>query len=327
MKCFSLSRPTTVYTFRMTNPIPSGTAPHPAEQGVRSTLIGIGVNVLLATGKAIAGILGHSYALIADAIESGMDILSSSMVLVGLKVAALPADENHPQGHGKAEPLVTVVVAVFLFLAAYEIARQSLHEILHPHALPRPWTLLVLIAVVVIKEGLFRYVHAIGEKAGSTAVKGDAQHQRSDVITSAAAFVGIAVALIGSHFHPDPRWASADDWAALFASGWVAYNGWGILRGALYELTDARPDPELEAQIRRIAMEVPEVEGTDKCFVRKMGFDYYVELDVRVHPQMTVARSHEITHAVQAAVRAHIPDKRFARVLVHIEPTPDASRA
>jgi cation diffusion facilitator family transporter len=303
----------------------TGNSEHPAEAGVRSTLVGIGVNFALVLVKAAAGVFGHTYALIADAIESGMDILASVLVLIGLKVAAKPADENHPQGHGKAEPLATVVVAAFLFLAAYEIARQSVHEIRHPHVLPKPWTLAVLVGVVVAKEALFRFVARVGGEAGSGAVKADAQHQRSDVITSAAAFVGIAVALIGSHFSPDPRWSSADDWAALFASGWIAWNGWGILRGALYELTDAHPDAELEAEVRRVALSVPGVDSLHQCFVRKMGFDYFVELDVRVDGGLTVSRGHDIAHGVQDAVRAQIPDKRFARVLVHIEPTRPAA--
>jgi cation diffusion facilitator family transporter len=298
----------------------SSPPPHPAEVGVRSTLIGIGVNLLLVVGKAAAGVLGHTYALIADAIESGLDVVSSILVLIGLKVAARPADENPPQGHGKAEPLATVVVAVFLFVAAYEIARQSLHEIRHPHTLPAPWTLLVLVGVVVVKEALFRFIARVGSESDSGAVKADAQHQRSDVVTSAAAFVGISVALVGSRVDPDPRWSAADDWAALFASVWIAYNGYHILRGALYELTDAHPDAELEARVRRIAAQVPGVVSLDKCFVRKMGFDYYVEIDVRVDRDMPVYRAHEIAHAVQDAVRAGIKGKRFARVLAHVEP-------
>jgi cation diffusion facilitator family transporter len=296
-------------------------APHPAEAGVRSTLIGIGINLLLVVAKATAGILGHTYALIADAIESGMDVVSSALVLIGLKVAVKPADENHPQGHGKAEPLATVVVAIFLFLAAYEIGRQSLHEIANPHTLPAPWTLFVLVGVVIVKELLARFIAKVGGESGSGAVKADAQHQRADVVTSAAAFIGIAIALIGSHFSPDPRWSSADDWAALLASGFIAYNGFGILKGALYELTDARPDVALEEEVRNAALTVPGVVSTDKCFVRKMGFDYFVELDVRVDPQMTVEHAHDISHQVQDMVRARIKDKRFTRVLVHPEPS------
>ncbi|MDX1931937.1 MAG: cation diffusion facilitator family transporter [Capsulimonadales bacterium] len=305
-------------------PDPSRTPPHPADAGVRSTLIGIGVNLLLVVGKATAGVVGHSYALIADAIESGMDVLSSALVLIGLKVASRPADENHPQGHGKAEPLATVVVSIFLFLAAYEIGRASLHEILHPHTLPAPWTLIVLVAVVVVKETLARFLTQVGGQSGSGAVQADAQHQRADVITSAAAFLGISIALIGHRFSPDPRWSSADDWAALLASVFIAYNGLCILRGALYELTDARPGAALEAEVRQAAARVPGVRGTDKCFVRKMGFDYFVEIDIRVDPSLTVEQGHRIAHAVQDAVREEIKGKRFARVLAHVEPaSPD----
>lgn len=295
-------------------------APHPAEAGMRSTVIGIGINLFLVVAKAAAGIFGHTYALIADAIESGMDVVSSVLVLIGLRMSAKPPDENHPQGHGKAEPLATVVVAVFLFLAAYEIGRHSIHEITHPHTMPAPWTLAVLVGVLVIKEALARFIDKVGGESGSGAVKADAQHQRADVVTSAAAFVGISIALIGAHYSPDPRWSSADDWAALFASGFIAYNGFNILRGALYELTDAHPDTELEAQVRRVAQSVPGVKGTDKCFVRKMGFDYFVELDVRMDPELSLFEAHEIAHHVQDAVRAQIPEKRFTRVLVHPEP-------
>lgn len=295
--------------------------PHPAEQGMRSTLIGIGVNLVLALGKALAGVFGHSYALVADAIESGMDVLSSILVYFGLKVSTLPADENHPQGHGKAEPLAAVVVSLFLFVAAFGIAFESIERIRVPHQMPAPWTLLVLLAVVGIKEALVRFALKVGEETGSNAVKADALHQRTDTLTSIAAFVGILIAQIGSRIHPDTRWPSADDWAALVASVVIFHNGVNILRGALFELTDAHPDPALEAEVRRVALTVPEVDNLDKCFIRKMGFDYYVELDVRVDREMPVYRAHEIAHQVQDAVRAHISDKRFARVLVHIEPT------
>lgn len=301
--------------------MPAPATPHPADLGVRSTLVGIGVNVVLLAAKATAGVTGHTYALVADAIESGMDVMASLLLLVGLKVASRPADANHPQGHGKVEPLATVAVAVFLFLAAYEIGRQSLHEIAHPHTIPAPWTLGVLIGVVLSKELLARHIARVGEASGSAALKADAQHQRSDVVTSAAAFVGIAVALVGSRLSPDPRWSSADDWAALLASGWIAWNGLSILRGALYELTDAHPDPGLEAEVRRIALTIPGVLGTDKCFVRKMGFDYFVELDVRMDRDLPLYRAHETAHAVQDAVREQITDRRFIRVLVHQEPT------
>lgn len=295
--------------------------PHPADAGMRGVLIGIIINGLLAIGKAAAGIFGHSYALVADGIESATDVFSSLLVYIGLKVSTRPADENHPHGHGKAEPLTAVAVAFFLFLAAALVAYHSIREILTPHTMPAAWTLIALVTVVAIKESLFRSILRIGEEAGSVAIQGDALHHRSDAITSIAAFIGIAVALIGSRFSPDPRWSSADDWAALLASGAIAYNGWGILRRALYELTDARPDASIEEEVRRVARTVPGVADLDKGLVRKMGFDYYVELDVLVDRDMPVHKAHDIAHEVQDTVREKVAQGRVARVLVHIEPT------
>lgn len=293
---------------------------HPAEQGMRATLLGIGINILLAAGKALAGVFGHSYALIADAIESATDVLASVLVYVGLRVSSKPADDNHPYGHGKAEPIATVAVGLFLFMAAYGIARQSLHEIRNPHALPAVWTLLVVLSVVVIKEILFRFVDRVGEQVGSSALKGDAFHHRSDALTSAAAFFGIAIALLGSRFNPDPRWSSADDWAALFASLIVAYNGFTICKGALLELSDARPSEQIEQEVREKALLVPGVVSLDKCLVRKVGFDYFVDLDVRVDRNMPVYQAHAIAHQVQATLQKEVTAAKIVRALVHIEP-------
>ncbi len=295
---------------------------HPAIQGMRATLLGIAINILLATGKALAGVFGHSYALIADAIESATDVVSSILVYVGLRVSARPPDENHPYGHGKAEPLATVAVALFLFFAAYNIGWHSVKQIRDPHIMPAPWTLIVLVAVVVIKEILFRFVSRVGEDVGSSALKGDAFHHRSDALTSAAAFIGIAVALIGHWFHPDPRWSSADDWAALIASFVIARNGWEICKGAVLELTDIRPSGDIETAVRRIALTVPNVTSLHKCIVRKVGFDYYVDLDVRVDRNMPVYQAHVIAHQVQSALRGDISGVMIAKVLVHIEPEP-----
>ena len=294
---------------------------HPAHRGMRSTLLGIAINLLLAAGKAAAGIVGHSYALVADAVESATDVFSSTLVYLGLRFAMKPADDNHPWGHGKAEPLAAVAVALLLCGAAYTIAHQSLEQIRTPHALPAPWTLLVLLSVLVIKESLFRFVMKVGQDAGSSAVKGDALHHRSDALTSVAAFVGISTALIGSRVHPSIHWSSADDWAALAASLVVAYNGWGIFQGALHELTDARPDSAIEEEVRRIALTVPGVVNLDRCTVRKVGFDYFVDLDVRVDRDMPVHQAHTIGHQVQDTVRGNMRGGRIARVLVHIEPT------
>lgn len=284
-----------------------------AQKGMRSTLIGIGFNLILAAIKATAGVLGHSYALIADAVESTTDVASSLIVWMGLRYSVKPPDDNHPYGHGKAEPLAAMAVSLALFAAAAGVAIESVREIRLPHHAPAPFTLVVLVLVIVVKEALFRYVLKVGDTTRSTAVKSDAWHHRSDALTSAAAFIGISIALIGGS-----GYEAADDWAALFAAFIIALNAYLLLRPALDELTDARPDPALEAQVRAVARQIPEVIGTHKCHVRKMGFDYYVDLDVIVDGAMTVTRGHEIAHDVQNAIRAANP--LFSKVLIHVEP-------
>ena len=284
-----------------------------AQQGMRSTLVGIGANLVLAATKATAGVLGHSYALLADAVESSMDIASSLIVWLGLRYSVKPPDENHPYGHGKAEPLAGMAVSLALFAASAGIAIESVREIRLPHHAPAPFTLVVLVLVIAVKELLFRYVFKVGDTTHSTAVKSDAWHHRSDALTSGGAFIGISIALIGG-----PGYEAADDWAALFAAFVIALNAYLLLRPALEELTDAKPDPALEVQVRNVAQRIPGVIGTHKCHVRKMGFDYYVDLDVIVDGGMTVKRGHEIAHGVQNAIRAANP--LFSKVLIHVEP-------
>jgi cation diffusion facilitator family transporter len=293
--------------------IETQSAIHPASHGLRSTLAGIIVNLCLAAIKGIAGVAGHSYALIADATESLTDVLSSLVVYVGLRVAMRPPDANHPYGHGKAEPMAAVAVSIALFGAAIAIAFESIHEILTPHTMPAPFTLLVLPVVVVAKETMFRFVNRVGSSIGSAAVKTDAWHHRSDAITSALAFVGISIALVGGK-----GWESADDWAALLASGLIAYNAYLMLRPAVRELGDALPGTRITQEIQPIANTVPGVIDIEKCFVRKMGFDYYVDLHVVVDGNLPVRRGHEIAHQVKDAIQSAYP--RVADVLVHIEP-------
>jgi len=287
---------------------------HPAYKGLRSTLIGIVANTLLAATKGIAGVLGNSYALIADAIESTTDIASSFIVWGGLKISALPPDADHPYGHGKAEPLAAVVVSLTLIAAAIGIAIQSVREIVTPHHAPAPFTLVVLVLVVVTKETLFRFVFKVGQSVNSTAVKSDAWHHRSDAITSAAAFIGISIALIGG-----VGYESADDWAALFASSIIVFNAYRILRPAINEVMDAAPPTVVEDSVRKIALKVEGVMAVEKCFVRKMGFSYYVDLHVTVEGTLSVRQGHDIARQVKQIIRTSYPN--IVEVLVHIEPS------
>lgn len=288
--------------------------PHPVSKGLRSTLIGILANTLLAVIKGAAGVLGNSYALIADAIESTTDIASSLVVWSGLKISAIPPDADHPYGHGKAEPLAAVIVSLTLFAAGIGIAVESVREILIPHHAPAAFTLIVLVIVVVTKESLFRFVFGVGEGIDSTAVKSDAWHHRSDALTSGAAFVGISISLIGG-----PGYESADDWAALFASTIILFNAYRILLPAIHEVMDRVPQSNLEQHIRQAAREVEGVIALEKCLIRKMGFAYYVDLHVTVDGALSVREGHDIAREVKEAIRTQYPN--IADVLVHIEPS------
>lgn len=280
---------------------------------MRTTIIGMVVNLGLACGKLVAGWIGHSHALIADGVESLADLLSSVIVWRGLRLAAEPPDHDHPYGHGKAEPLAAALVALMLIFAAAWIAWTSVIEIRHPHDSPAPFTLGVLLLVVVIKETLYRWVWGKGTRIDSTAVRSDAWHHRSDAITSFCAAVGITVALVGG-----PAYAVADDIAALVAAGIIAFNGWRLWRSARDELMDAAPDEQVVAEIRAVAGSVAGVAGVEKCFVRKMGPSRFVDIHVEVAPELTVRRAHEIAHEVKAALRRQRPE--IADVLVHVEP-------
>ena len=288
-------------------------------RSLRVTLIGLVINALLTTAKFTAGILGHSHALIADAVESLADIFSSIIVWRALVIAAEPEDEDHPYGHGKAEPLAAATVSTMLVAAGAWIAVHAFRAIAHPHPAPAPFTLVVLLGVIGIKEGLFRFVLREAISVESSAVQTDAWHHRSDVITSFAAAIGISVALLGGK-----GYESADEVAAIVAAAIIVWNAWRLLRPALNELMDRSPSRELTERIRHIAESVKGVERVEKTLVRKMGYHFYADMHVEVDPQMTVQHSHNIAHEVKDNIRTQIP--RVRDVLVHIEPTGQRKR-
>jgi len=283
------------------------------KRGLRTTFIGIVVSFFLAAIKIVTGVVGNSYALIADGIESTTDIFTSSIVLAGLYFASKPADEDHPYGHGKAEPFAGVAVAFGIFIAAMIIVVQSIYEIITPHHAPAPFTLIVLVMVIITKESLFRFVIKVGDNAKSVAIKNDAWHHRSDAITSVAAFIGISIALIGGE-----GYESADDFAALFASVIIIINAYRIFKPALYELLDTAPPANTIQKVRDVANKVENVMGIDKCYVRKMGFDYFVDIHVLVDANLPVFQGHEIAHKVKDELMREYSN--ISDVLVHIEP-------
>jgi cation diffusion facilitator family transporter len=283
------------------------------QRGIKTVLIGVLLNALLAVIKIVTGILGNSFALVADGIESTTDIFSSLIVWGGLKISSRPADDNHPYGHGKAESLAAFVVSVALLGAALIIIIQSIREIITPHQLPATFTLYVLVGVVITKELLYRFVFKAGTEANSTAMKADAWHHRSDAITSAAAFIGILIAVVGGE-----GYEMADDWAALVASGFITYNGIRMMRFALHEIMDTVPGTEIELKIRKLAKETAGVMDIEKCYIRKSGVTYILDIHVEVDPDLTVAEGHEIAHQLKdRLLNSHLA---ISYVMVHVEP-------
>jgi cation diffusion facilitator family transporter len=283
------------------------------QTAIKATYFSIIGNTSLALIKGMAGIFGNSYALIADAIESTTDIFASLLVLFGIKYSNRPADKNHPYGHGRAEPLITFLVVGFLITSATIIAYESIKNIGIPHDLPKPWTLLVLGAIIIWKEISYRVVLKKSKETHSSSLKADAWHHRSDAITSIAAFTGISIALIlGKGYE------SADDWAALFASFFILYNSYLIFRPALGEIMDEHVYDDLIEEIRQVAHKVEGVEDTEKCFIRKAGMQYHVELHATVKADLTVREGHDIAHKLQDTLREEIP--QLGHVLIHIEP-------
>lgn len=283
------------------------------QTAVKATYFSIIGNTSMAIVKFLAGFFGNSYALIADAIESTADIFASFLVLFGIKYSNRPADKKHPYGHGRAEPLITFLVVGFLITSAAIIAHESIINIQTPHQLPKTWTLIILGAIIIWKEYSFRLVMKRSIQTNSSSLKADAWHHRSDAITSVAAFLGISTALIlGKGYE------AADDWAALFASGFILYNSYLIFRPALGEIMDEHLYDDLIAQIRVVSLQVDGIVDTEKCFIRKAGMQYHVDLHARVDSNITVKEGHHLAHKLKDTLRERIP--QLGHVLIHVEP-------
>ena len=283
------------------------------QQGVRATIVALLVSATLATLKIGAGIIGDSYALVADGVESVLDIFTGLLVLGGLRVSASEPTQTYPYGRGKAEPLAALVVATVLLLAAIGIAIGAAQEIVSPQTAPAPFTLIVLVIVLIAKEATYRWLITRGRAIGSQAIEVDAWHHRADALTSLAAFIGISLALAGGE-----RWVRADDWAALVACAVIAWNGVRLFQGGLREVLDVSAPAEVRARVRDIASAVDEVAGVDEVRVRRSGLVYLVDIHIEVDHQMSVHRGHSIGHDVKdALLGCELP---ILDVLVHVEP-------
>jgi len=286
---------------------------HLERKAIRAIYFSILGNLVLAIIKGLSGVFGNSYALIADAIESTSDVLSSILVWVGLKYAHKPADKNHPYGHGKIEPLVTFVVVAFLVVSAIVIAYESILHIQAPHETPESWTLIVLAAIIIWKEASFQIINRKSRETHSSSLKADAWHHRSDAITSIMAFLGISTALIfGEGFE------SADDWAALLASGIIIYNSYKIFRPALAEIMDEHVYDDLIIEIREISTTVEGILAIEKCLIRKAGMKYHLDMHAIVDGQISVTEGHRISHLLQDTLIEKMP--KLGHIIIHIEP-------
>ncbi len=284
-------------------------------QAKRAAALSLITNFLLAIAKGLGGILGHSDALIADAIESCADIFSSFLVLFGLQYAHKPADEDHPYGHGKAEPLITFAVVGFLLISATIIAVESIRHLNETQQQPEFFTLYILGAIIIIKELSYRYVYRKGVLTKSSSLKADAWHHRSDAISSLIAFLGISCTyLFGKGFE------KADDWAALIAALFIVYNAYRIFRPALGEIMDEHTHHELIDEIRKASKEVPGVIDIEKCWARKNGMTYVVDLHLEMNGALTVTEGHGISHDLKDHLMEKFP--YITEVLIHIEPAP-----
>ena len=270
-------------------------------------------NFFLVFVKLTAGILGNSFALIADSIESAGDVFSSLIIYMGLRISAKPSDEDHPFGHGKVEPVISFLVVLFLIISAGFIAFQAINNLQSPQVMPKPYTLFILAGIILYKEAFFQFVRRKSIETSSTSLKADAWHHRSDAITSLAAFIGISLALLLGE-----GYEQLDDWAALVASLIIIVNAYFVFRPALGELLDEQKYDELIDEVKHVAEQVEGVIDTEKCFIRKFGMRYVVDIHVRVSASLTVIEGHTIGHLVQSTLQEKFP--QIEHVFTHVEP-------
>jgi cation diffusion facilitator family transporter len=283
------------------------------KKAFNTIILSILSSLVLATLKAYAGVFGHSDALIADAIESGTDFLASFLVLFGIYYSHKPADDDHPYGHGKAEPLVTFGIVGFLVISATLIAYNGIQNLSKEQPQPEAFTAFVLIGIILWKELSYRYVLGKGKKMNSLSLQADAWHHRSDAISSLIALIGITVGLLFG-----PGFSKADDWAAIISAFFILYNAYSIFRPALGEILDEHSHHHIVDSIRRLEIDIDGVRRIEKCLVRKTGMVYLVDLHLEVDGELTVTQGHKIAHDFKDHVKKEIPE--ISDVLIHVEP-------
>ena len=285
------------------------------QTGQRVAATGMLVSGALAGIKIAAGLSGHSTAVVADGLESAADVIASGFVLFGLTLAAKPADENHPYGHGRVETLTGLLIGLVLMAGGALISWNSIRRVGQPHEVLRAFVLWPLLISIAAKTGLAALKFRFGRKLGSDALTADAWNDATDTISAFAALIAVGLTLRNSL-----RFAEADRYGGFVVGLIVISAGIRVVRETTMQLMDTMPDARLIGQIREAASAVAGVRGVEKCFARKTGFKYHVDLHLEVDPEMTVRQSHQLAHAVQLNVLARLD--WVADVLVHVEPAP-----
>ena len=285
------------------------------QTGQRVAVTGMLVSGALAVIKIAAGMSGHSTAVVADGLESAADVVASGFVLFGLTLAAKPADENHPYGHGRVETLTGLLIGLVLMVGGGLIAGNSIRRVGQPHEPLAAFVILPLVISLAAKTGLAALKFRYGKKLKSDALIADAWNDAMDTISAIAALIAVGLTLSDRL-----RFAEADRYGGFVVGLIVVSAGIRVVRETTMQLMDTMPDARLIGQIREAASGVPGVRGVEKCFARKTGFKYHVDLHLEVDPEMTVRQSHQLAHQVQLNILARLD--WVADVLVHVEPAP-----
>jgi cation diffusion facilitator family transporter len=285
----------------------------------RITLAGMGVSALLAASNIAVGWLAQSTSVVATGFEFAGDVLASSIVVIGMRVAARPADENHPYGHGRFETLSAFVVGMILGGAGVAICYQSLQAVGATHAPPGVGAAATLAGTIVLRGIMSSLKFRIGRRLRSSAVLADAWNDAVDIVSATAALIAVGLA----QYNP-ARFLAADHYGGFVVGIIVAITGLRVLRDASLELADTMPEPELTGEVATAARSVSGVLGVDKVFARKTGLQYHIDLHIEVDPGLTIAQSHAIGGHVRATLRRDLP--WVADVLVHVEPAGDVDR-
>lgn len=283
--------------------------------GQKVALAGIAVSSGLAVVKIVTGLLAGSTSVVADGLESAGDVLASGLVFLGLTLAAKPADSDHPYGHGRAETLTGLLVGLMLFGTGFAISFHAMTLVGEPHAPPAAYAIWPLIASIAIKSVLSGTKYRIGKAIGSAALAADAWNDAVDIVSGLA-----ALSAVGLTLYDPQRFLAADVYGGFAVGLIVIFTGLRVSRDTGLQLMDTMPDQRMMQTIRDVAQKVSGVEGVEKCFARKTGLQYHVDLHLEVDPDITVRSSHDIAERVRQRIRHDVD--WVADVLVHVEPSP-----